>query len=112
MGFRDQVGRLPPHHRETRRYREAMVAQWHRCHHKIRGAQGVKIARRITARRRVAHQSLVASALLRVARSLLGRSGSVGRKPKFLPPSPPPRGFPELREAQRLKRSATLDEKQ
>jgi hypothetical protein len=38
----------------------------------------VSPSRRETVRRRVAHQGLVASALLRVARSLLGRSGSAG----------------------------------
>jgi len=48
------------------------------------------LQRRETARRRVAHQALAASALLRVARSVLGRSGSIGsilkgEKPADLP---------------------------
>src|SRR6516162_8906234 len=34
-----------------------------------------------TARRRVSHQALAASALLRVARFVLGRSGSAGQPP-------------------------------
>lgn len=38
VGIRDQMGWLPPYHREARRCCEIVVAQWHRRHQKVRGA--------------------------------------------------------------------------
>jgi hypothetical protein len=58
----------------------------------------LRLVERETARRRVSHQSLVASALLRVAGFVLGRSGSAGHA-KILTPVLRPQVFPELQKA-------------